>query len=62
MRSYLPRRGSVMRLMFMFLMTLVLAFAQTDRGTITGTVTDPTGAVVPGATLHARDVAYRSGV
>ena len=56
MRSYVPRRGSVMRLIFMVLMTLAVAFAQTDRGTITGTVTDPTGAVIPGATLHARNV------
>ena len=28
------------------------AFAQTDRGTITGTVADPSGAVVPGAPLE----------
>ena len=57
MSSYLPRRGPVMRLIFMVLMTLALAFAQTDRGTITGTIADPTGAVVPGATLHARNTA-----
>ncbi len=29
------------------------AIAQTDRGTITGTVSDPAGAVVPGATVTA---------
>src|SRR5271157_4589611 len=56
MRSYLPRRGLAMRLIFAVLIIAVLAFAQTDRGTITGTVTDPTGAVIPGAALHARDV------
>ena len=56
MRSYLPRHGSVVRFIFMVLMTVVLALAQTDRGTITGTVTDPTGAVIPGVTLHARNV------
>jgi hypothetical protein len=56
MRFYPPHRGSVIRLLFMLLMTLALAFAQNDRGTITGTITDPTGAVIPGAALHARDV------
>ena len=57
MLSYLPRRGSVIRLLFMVLITLVLAFAQTDRGTITGTIADPTGAVIPCASLHARNTA-----
>jgi len=33
------------------------AFAQTDRGTITGTVLDPAGAVVPGATIEAKNTA-----
>lgn len=56
MRSYLPRHASVVRFIFMVLMTVVLALAQTDRGTITGTVTDPTGAVIPGVTLHARNL------
>ena len=56
MRFYLPHRGLGIRLLCLFLMTLVVAFAQTDRGTITGTITDPTGAVIPGATLHARNV------
>ena len=56
MRFRQPHRGSLIRLLFMFLITLALAFAQTDRGTITGTITDATGAVIPGATLHARNV------
>ncbi len=30
--------------------------AQSDRGTITGTVTDPAGAVVPGATVTATEI------
>src|ERR1039457_6604524 len=34
-----------------------IAFAQTDRGTITGTVSDPTGAVIPGAQGVATNVA-----
>jgi len=32
------------------------AFAQSDRGTITGTVSDPAGAVVAGAPIQARNV------
>src|ERR1039457_5730897 len=60
MSSYLPRFGSAVRLMFMVLMTLVLAVAQSDRGTITGTVRDPTSAVIPGAAVHARNTAIGS--
>ena len=33
-----------------------LAFLQTTMGTITGLVTDSTGAVVPGATVEARNL------
>ena len=45
-----------MRFLRVFVYTLlfsVAAFAQSDRGTITGTVTDLTGAVVPHATVIA---------
>src|SRR5215471_15508559 len=31
------------------------AIAQTDRGTITGTVSDASGAVIPGATVSAKN-------
>src|SRR5262249_9134592 len=31
------------------------AFAQSDRGTITGTVTDPAGAVIAGAPVEAKN-------
>src|SRR6266700_209341 len=34
----------------------VLAFAQSDRGTITGTVADPAGAVVASAAVEVRNV------
>ena len=34
----------------------VAAFAQTDRGSITGTVSDPAGAVIPSAPLKARNI------
>jgi hypothetical protein len=35
----------------------IAAFAQSDRGTITGAVSDPAGAVVAGAAIEARNVA-----
>ena len=38
-----------------FLLAVSAAFAQTDRGTITGTVLDPAGAVVPNATIEAKN-------
>jgi hypothetical protein len=33
------------------------AFAQGDRGTITGTIADPAGAMIPGATIEAKNIA-----
>ena len=36
------------------------AFAQSDRGTITGTVTDPAGAVVPAVTIEAKNMSTGS--
>jgi hypothetical protein len=36
-------------------LTAVGAFAQADRGTITGTLTDPAGAVVAGASVEAKN-------
>jgi hypothetical protein len=39
------------------LLLTMAAFAQSDRGAITGTVTDPSGAVVPNATVLAKNVA-----
>jgi hypothetical protein len=39
------------------LLLVSAAFAQTDRGTITGTVLDPTGAVIAGATIEAKSAA-----
>jgi hypothetical protein len=41
------------RLDILALLFTVAAFAQTDRGTVTGTVTDSTGAVVPTAAITA---------
>src|ERR1700730_18265163 len=39
----------------LFLVALI-ALAQSDRGTITGTVSDPAGAIVPSAPIQARNV------
>src|SRR5262252_3506152 len=36
-----------------FLMAVSLSYGQSDRGTITGTISDPTNAVLPGATVVA---------
>jgi hypothetical protein len=38
-----------------YLICTAAAFAQGDRGTITGTITDPTGAVVPNATVAVKN-------
>src|SRR5690242_15506735 len=38
------------------LFCLSVAFAQTDRGTVTGTVSDPAGAIVASATVEAKNV------
>lgn len=42
------------RKLFYLPLLVSAAFAQSDRGTITGTVTDPTGAVVANAQVHAQ--------
>jgi len=46
---------SVLVIVCLFLSTLA-AFAQTDRGTLTGTVSDATGAVIPGVAIEAKNV------
>ena len=38
------------------LMVAGAAFAQTDRGNITGTVSDPTGAFIPGAAIELKNI------
>jgi len=45
------RLGSFILLVSLVLLFSSLALAQRDLGTLTGTVTDPSGAVVPGATV-----------
>src|SRR5207249_395880 len=48
-----------------FLSVTASAWAQSDRGTITGTVADATGAVIPGVMVEAKNVStgttYQAG-
>src|SRR5215813_699134 len=51
-------RSCQMRTLFVTVCVFVpafAAFAQSDRGTITGTVTDPVGAVVAGVAIEAKN-------
>jgi hypothetical protein len=55
---YNPRRLFVLTIVFCLSIGLcVAAFAQVNRGTIRGTVSDQSGAVVVGATVTAQNVA-----
>ena len=44
------------RTLFCLLLFSLAAFAQSDRGTITGTVADATGGVIPGAGIVATNI------
>lgn len=49
------RAGKIVLYWLVFALAAAL-FAQADRGTITGTVSDPAAAVVPGATVTAKEL------
>ncbi len=49
--------GGLLRCSVMVLSAVALSWAQTDRGTITGTVTDVSGAVVTSAKVTATNTA-----
>ena len=51
------RAAGIPILLAVLLLVTVPALAQTFRGSINGTITDPSGAVVPGAKVTATDVA-----
>jgi hypothetical protein len=55
MRSLFAAAGTVLATLCLLLFASA-AFAQSDRGTITGTVTDTTGAVVANAAIEARQL------
>ena len=46
---------SVLFACFCLLLACGTALGQTDRGTITGTIIDPAGAMIPGATIEAKN-------
>ena len=50
------RWASVCLSVLVSLLSAVSLFAQSDRGTITGTVSDPSGAVIVGATVWATNL------
>src|SRR5262249_9122886 len=45
--------GRTLLLSFIILLVCSISFAQSDRGTITGTISDQTSAVIPGASVVA---------
>src|SRR6266542_2507126 len=48
---------AIARTIWLILIISTLANAQLDRGSLTGTVTDPTGAVIPDVKVSARNTA-----
>ena len=54
MSKYAIRRG--VTAVLLLLLTFVAAGAQESRGSLTGTVTDPNGAALPGATVEIKNV------
>src|SRR5713101_8385178 len=54
-RNYIMKIRSLLAISCLFVFTLA-AFAQTDRGTLTGTVSDTSGAVIPGVPIQAKNV------
>src|SRR5262249_2673268 len=49
-------RSPFVLLLICFSILALTALAQTDRGTLTGTVSDTTGAVIPGVVIEAKNV------
>src|SRR5437867_6569059 len=46
----------VIRFFSLFLLSIIAVFAQGERTSITGTITDSTGAIIPGASVTVRQV------
>ena len=59
LKNYRRRRSPMRSILctgLCLILCAVAGFSQTDRGTITGTVTDPAGAVIPGAQIEAENI------
>jgi carboxypeptidase family protein/TonB-dependent receptor-like protein len=56
MKGQAPKAFSILLSVLMLLALSAPLAAQTSRGTVTGSVTDPTGAVIQGATAELRNV------
>jgi hypothetical protein len=52
----------MVRILFTLIILLIPVFGQTSAGRLTGTVTDPSGASVPGASITAVNVATNVAV
>jgi hypothetical protein len=55
MRSSLRRAAFFLAAYFSFQLSIPAVFAQSNSGTVSGSITDPTGAVVPGATVSLQN-------
>ncbi len=53
---------AVLALVLLFVPGTPSAFGQAGRGSISGTITDPSGAIVPGASGHAAQSGDGRGV
>src|SRR6516225_9290272 len=63
--SHMSNRPSTLALAFVILISTTAVFAQSNQGTITGTISDPAGAVIPAAQISVRNsetgVVYQGG-
>ena len=59
--STASHKYSIASAFLLILMLVSIAPAQTFRGTILGTVTDPNGAVVPGAKVTVKNILSKLG-